>query len=404
MRILAIGSMYPPHYLGGQEIVWRQATIHQRAAGHEVRVLTSNYRRPDVAPQEEWDDDVHRDLRWYWHEHEFPPLSLRRRLGLERHNAQVLERHVAELRPEAVIWWSLGGMSVSLLERLHRAGLPALGVVCDDWMLYADKVDQWTRTFARLPALRAVAARVTGIPTRFDPGPAARWLFISEHVRGLALRRWELADTGIANPGVDMGLFRQQPPKPWRWRILYAGRIDPRKGIDLAVRALAELPEAATLTIDGAGDRQHRDELGELVRELSLDERVRFRESARTSLPKAYADADAVVFPVTWEEPWGLVPLEAMAVGRPVVATGRGGSGEYLRHEENCLIFDDDDPAALARSLERLGGDEGLCGRLVAGGLETAAKLTESRFNDAVLAELQSLGGLRRAPVDNRAA
>ena len=50
-----------------------------------------------------------------------------------------------------------------------------------------------------------------------------------------------------------------------------------------------------------------------------------------------------VVFPVRWEEPWGLVPIEAMARGRPVVATGRGGSGEYLRDGENCVLFEADD-------------------------------------------------------------
>src|SRR3712207_7411597 len=53
----------------------------------------------------------------------------------------------------------------------------------------------------------------------------------------------------------------------------------------------------------------------------------------------------STLFPYTtlfrsWLEPWGLVPLEAMAVGTPVVASGRGGSGEYLRHGENCLIAD----------------------------------------------------------------
>ena len=50
----------------------------------------------------------------------------------------------------------------------------------------------------------------------------------------------------------------------------------------------------------------------------------------REELISLYGRADAVVFPVRWNEPWGLVPLEAMARGRPVVATGRGGSGEYL--------------------------------------------------------------------------
>ena len=59
--------------------------------------------------------------------------------------------------------------------------------------------------------------------------------------------------------------------------------------------------------------------------------------------PAAYAAADAVLFPVSWEEPWGLVPLEAMAVGRPVLASRAGGGpAEYLRAGENCLHSPDD--------------------------------------------------------------
>ena len=91
----------------------------------------------------------------------------------------------------------------------------------------------------------------------------------------------------------------------------------------------------------------------------------------------AYARADATVFPVRWEEPKGLVPLASMGRGRPVVATGRGGSAEYLRDGENCLLFDAWDADALAAAVRRLAGDPALCQRLREGGLETAPRHTE---------------------------
>jgi glycosyltransferase involved in cell wall biosynthesis len=71
-----------------------------------------------------------------------------------------------------------------------------------------------------------------------------------------------------------------------------------------------------------------------------------------------------------------------------VVATGRGGSKEYLRDEHNCLLFDADDAEALAAALSRLGSDDALRARLRRGGLETAPKYTEAVFNETVEEEL----------------
>ena len=123
-----------------------------------------------------------------------------------------------------------------------------------------------------------------------------------------------------------------------------------------------------------------------------LTERVTFEgQRARGELASIYAAADAVVFPVLWAEPWGLVPLEAMAVQRPVVATGTGGSAEYLRDGENCLLFAPGDAGQLAERLTRLAGDAALRERLRAGGLATARANTDAAFNqrvEAVIAEV----------------
>ena len=92
-----------------------------------------------------------------------------------------------------------------------------------------------------------------------------------------------------------------------------------------------------------------------------------------------------MLFPVLWEEPWGLVPLEAMAVGTPVIATGAGGSGEYLEDGVNCTIYAPrEDPAALAAAVRGLAGDPPLRAKLRAGGLATADRFPESGFNAAV--------------------
>jgi glycosyltransferase involved in cell wall biosynthesis len=389
VRVLSVGNMYPPHHLGGYELMWRAGVEALRDAGHEVRVLTTDYRSPDADPAAPDDPDARRDLRWYWRDHEFPRLSLRERLAIERHNARVLERELGEVHPAVVSWWAMGGMSLGLIERVRGSRTPAVGFVHDEWMLYAPKVDAWQRAVVRLGPVGPPLASMAGAPAVTDLGSAARWVFVSEAVRTRAAERWQLTDTAVAHSGVDLSLFGPAPERPeWGGRLLYVGRIDERKGIETAVRALEHLP-GATLTVVGSGDEAYLGRLRALVRDTGAGDRVEFRDAApREELPAVYAGADVVVFPVLWEEPWGLVPLEAMAVGVPVVATGRGGSGEFLRDGQNCLVYEPaEDPATLARAVTRLAEDRELRDRLRTEGQATANQHDQASFTRAVIEE-----------------
>ena len=389
--------MYPPHHLGGYELIWQAAMREAVERGHDVRVVTTDFRREGASGGD--DPCVHRELRWYWRDHAWPSMRPERRLRLERHNARTLERHIKAQRPDVVSWWSMGGMSLSLIERSRRHGLPSVAFVHDDWLIYGPEVDAWMRMFERRGWARAAARSLTGIATRFDESDVDRWLFVSKTTRQRAFeagRRLADGATGIAHSGIEKRFLDAQSEEPWAWRLLYVGRIDSRKGIGTAVEAIAALPEEATLTVLGAGDERELAALREQVRKLRLEARVSFdgpRE--RADLPPVYAAADAVVFPVEWDEPWGLIPLEAMGIGRPVIATGRGGSGEYLRDGENCLLFPAGDAAALAERLRDLAADAHLRGRLREGGFATAARHTEARFVSQAVDALEDMLGAR---------
>src|SRR5207245_3553434 len=83
-------------------------------------------------------------------------------------------------------------------------------------------------------------------------------------------------------------------------------------------------------------------------------------------------------------EPFGLVPIEAMACATPVIATGTGGSAEFLEHEANCLLVPRGDTRALAAAVQRLASEPDLRARIVAGGLRTAHELTIDKMADAL--------------------
>jgi glycogen synthase len=392
MRILAVGSMYPPHHLGGYELAWASANAALRARGHQLRVLTTDFR---IDTDEQDDPDTFRELRWYWRDHAWPRISWRGRIELERHNAAVLDRHLRRLEPQLVTWFAMGGMSLSLIERVRRAGVPALAFVHDDWLTYGPSVDRWLAPFRGRPRLADLAERVTGLPATLDIDRAARCVFVSETVRSHARAAgYTLPNSSVAHSGIDATFLASRPERDWGWRLLYVGRLDQRKGVLDAVAALAQLPERATLTLAGGGDRRVVAQLRALAARLGVGERVlELGRKPRAALPDLYASADAVLFPVRWEEPWGLVPLEAMGVGRPVIATGRGGSSEYLRDGSNCLNVPAGDPGAIAWAVRRLAGDPGLRTRLREGGFETARLHTDAGWGDAVVAAAEAAAG-----------
>jgi glycogen synthase len=257
-------------------------------------------------------------------------------------------------------------------------------------------VDGWTRVFRRRsPRFGRIAERLTGVPATIELEAAARYVFVSETTRRRAVDAGvNPHSTGIAHSGIDPGFLEEAPPRPWSGSLLYVGRLDERKGVDTAVEALAHLPEAATLTLLGGWDEREESRLRELAERSGVAGRVRFGgQVSRAEVRAAYAECDVVVFPVRWEEPWGLVPLEAMARGRPVVATGRGGSAEYLRDEENALLFEAGDARALAAAVSRLANEPDLRARLREDGFRTAPNHTERQFNEAVARELLAVAG-----------
>lgn len=391
VRVLAIGSVYPPHQLGGYEVIWRGAMHHLRSAGHEARILATDYRRAGVDEAE--DPQVHRELDWYWRDHEWRSLTLRERLLVERHNALVFDRHLEEFQPDLVTWWPIGGMSLGLIERARDAGVPSLFFVLDPWPLYGPGVDQWLRTWSRWGPLSVMVRRVTGLPTRVDLTSAGRFVFCSRALRDEVLAAGVgCEENAVLTPGVERPIAdhpREPEPPTWRWRLLYVGRVVEQKGIETAIKSLSLLPGDARLRVVGDGDRPYRIKLQSMASELGVADRVALEgPRPRSGLIALYRDADAVVFPVQWSEPWGLVPLEAMALGRPVVATGRGGSGEYLIDGRNSLLFEAGDEAGLAVALRRLADDSNLLRRLVEGGYQTAAEHAEDAFNGRALEEM----------------
>jgi D-inositol-3-phosphate glycosyltransferase len=125
-----------------------------------------------------------------------------------------------------------------------------------------------------------------------------------------------------------LGLQQDQPV------LLFVGRLDPFKGPDLFLRAIAMMDEQAQVVLVGgilAGDTE-LEQLQALARELGISERVHFLGARpQKELPEIYNAADVTVVP-SYHESFGLVSVESLACGTPVVATRAGGLSTIVRH------------------------------------------------------------------------
>jgi glycosyltransferase involved in cell wall biosynthesis len=133
------------------------------------------------------------------------------------------------------------------------------------------------------------------------------------------------------------------------------------KGIDVAIRALVELPPRVSLWVAGEGPASA--DLRRLAAELGVEARVKFW-GVRAEVQPFYQAADACVCPSRWAEAAGLVNLEAQACGLPVLASAVGGIPEYVADGQTGLLFPPGDHKALAACVRRLLDDPGLAAEM----------------------------------------
>lgn len=176
---------------------------------------------------------------------------------------------------------------------------------------------------------------------------------------GVDLQRFAPQDTAATRARLDL------PPAPHRL-VLLVGRIEPLKGIDALIQAVALLRERrperplTALVVGGASERERgqwnteQRRLHALRTELGVEDAVRFLGAqSQQRLPLFYNAADIVTMPSHYES-FGMAALEGLACGRPVVATSAGGPAFIVEDGQSGLLTPPDNPAALADRLERL--------------------------------------------------
>jgi D-inositol-3-phosphate glycosyltransferase len=256
------------------------------------------------------------------------------------------------------------------------------------------------------PASNSLASQVR-IETERRIAATVERISVSTEHEGEQLRKlYALSPSSfqIIPCGVDLDAFtpgtpaeremaRQRFASDGRQMLLFVGRLDAIKDLDLLLASVARMRTDAVLHIVGGdpdGDPE-LDRLRGLAGDLGIAERIRFPGAvAQRDLPSYYRAADALVVTSRYES-FGLAAVEALASGTPVVAASVGGLPSIITHGENGLLVRWRCPEAFAERLDLLLEDTALRARLSANARLSVERFSWERIGDEVRALYQEL-------------
>lgn len=345
MRIVQI-SPYSWDAPGGVQVHIAQLSRHLRDLGHEVLVL---------APGEH--PGFHDGARIVGRPYAVRVNGSVARLCFSRRSAHVVGKALDIFGPDVIHVHDPLTPSTSMLGVL----LKTAPVVATFHSYFARDHFEGRVYTALAPLLRPVWRRVD------------RRIAVSEAAReSVCSRMGDAAPVGIIPNGADVDVFARATPAalPPGRKLLFVGRLEPRKGFPVAVRAFGmlahEFPDLQ-LVVVGTGDD------ASVVQALAPEARARVHMLGKVTnevLPTIHRVSDVFISPATGSESFGIVLVEAMAAGLPVVASDIAGYREVARPhgrtpaEGEALLVTPSDALALAAGVRRVLTEPGLAAEL----------------------------------------
>jgi glycosyltransferase involved in cell wall biosynthesis len=367
LKILVISNLFPPHYLGGYEITCSQVCRGLERRGHRVVVLTSTHGLNPGATDGQA-GDARRVLRLYLPFGRPAKLMRARRWWVGRENYGATMDLILRERPDAIFIWSLLRLTLGPAYAAQDSRVPVAYSFNDESIAgyLPARFGLGPRALCRYAADRVLPhITLSGLSLR-------NATCISRLLKGnLVARGAPVEDARVIYHGIPLEDF---PAKPEMGevripaRVLYVGQLHPYKGVHTLIEAAHTVSSwngmpAPRVSVVGDGPDAYRRQLHE--RAARGGAKVDFVGKVdHAELARVYREHDLFVFPSTWQEPFGLTHLEAMASGTPVISTAGGGHGEFLRDGENALVFEKENIEQLAGHILRLIRDRDLSRRL----------------------------------------
>ena len=369
LRILCISNLYPPYVLGGYELLASKTMEALRKRGHEVYVATGRGREftGDDHIKDVYDLDLDRKEDEFLYHAKSGIEQFKKQL-FHQGNYRSTRKLIEEFKPDIVSVWNLYLMSAAPLVAASRTNTKTAVHLTDRWLLFQtkdilaqrDHVRGWTRL-----ALKAI--RSTLQPMLYRLANPSNLIVPSNSLRETYLEAgFSKGAFHLIPHGIELELFPYIERKRNNVvRLLYVGQLWEGKGVQVLLRALGRLRQmnqtSFTLSIYGSGVPHFIDYLKGIANEEGLQDYIQFCGTVSyADLASVYHTHDVLIFPSVWNEPFALVPLEAMSTGLPIVASDAGGTKEAVRHEQTGLVVPANDVQSMADAIGRLLKDDAL--------------------------------------------
>lgn len=365
-----LSQEYPPARIGGIGRCVSQLARGVARLGHQVHVLTVGEDHDRIDFEEGvW---VHRLV--VHPVKTLPPVPIPSHIWALATRMREGVENIANRRPVTAVHapiWDCEGIAVLLEGRFPL--VTGLHTMLRSWLdSQPERASDLEFQRAFVQPMLALEKKVLGDSTKIHANSAA----ILDEIRIKYEISLDPDRVQVIHHGLDDWLsLPATPPDPIEaggQRLLFVGRLEPRKGADVLLAILPNILRThPRIFVDLVGNHQIKLPSGLTERQhflancpAELQARVRFHgEIADEALRGLYQACDIVLVPSRFES-FGLVLLEAMMFGKPVIASRSGGLAEIAAHGETALLVEPDDPAALENAITSLAQDPALMQRL----------------------------------------
>ena len=351
LKIAHVVRRYSPAEWGGTETVVMHTVEEQRALGHDPRVFcTAALQPPDARSTE--------NVAFFPYFYPYFPMPAADRLKLDKKGgspyALKLFKAVAAFRPDVIHIHAGGRLACAAVKLAKRLGVPSvISLHGGAAAVPASELDEMLKPLKGKFPYGAILDRLFGL--RFDPLAKVDVIICISHEEERRLKeKYPGRNVQYLPNGVDGGKVRAAA-RPGS-NILCVSRIDYQKNQLALVELLAARPGCRLTLVGPITARWYADKIAARAKELGVGDRLTLVPGlppGSAELEAAFASANVFVLPSV-HEPFGIVALEAMARGIPLIASNVGGLPDFVKDGENGLLFDPSDPANLVRAFDRL--------------------------------------------------